>query len=316
MVHIATGVEVDEARLATFRERFPEATFSSVVDDPGSIATADAYIGRIPAEVYANASDRLTWVHSTGAGIETIIAIPELVASDIVVTNTRGAHAPFVAEHTFALLLALTRRLPYYDEQQRNHHYHAYGRGLEMESVYGKRMLIIGMGNIGSAIAKRALGFEMTVVGVDLRVPDHLAGDVEILPMEHLDTELPKADVVVVAVPHTADTSGLLHAERIGALKDGAILIGISRGRIIDEPALAARLREGSLWGAGLDVFTDEPLPEDHFLWDTPRLVITPHCAPVSPLTRDREFEITMENIRRFLADEPLLNMCDKVAGF
>lgn len=316
MVHIATGFEVDDARMATFRERFPEVTFTSVVEDPASIATADGFIGRIPADAFAQASERLRWVQSTGAGIETIIALPGMVENDVIVTNTRGAHAPFVAEHTFALLLSLTRRLSYYHEQQQNHHFHAYGRGLAMESLYGKRMLILGMGNIGSAIAKRALGFEMEVVGLDLRVPDHIAGDVAILPMEHLDTELPKADVVVVAVPHTPDTNGLLHAERIGAMKEGAILVGISRGRIIDETALAARLKDGTLWGAGLDVFADEPLPDDHALWDTPNLVITPHCAPVSPLTRDREFEIVMENIRRFVAGEPLLNTCDKAAGF
>jgi phosphoglycerate dehydrogenase-like enzyme len=93
-------------------------------------------------------------------------------------------------------------------------------------------------------------------------------------------------------------------------------VIGISRGKIIDEEALAARLREGTLAGAGLDVYAQEPLPEDSFLWDTPRLVMTPHCAPNSALTRDREYDITHDNIRRFVAGEPLLNVCDKAAGF
>jgi phosphoglycerate dehydrogenase-like enzyme len=134
--------------------------------------------------------------------------------------------------------------------------------------------------------------------------------------MEHLDNELESADVLVVAVPHTTETNNLIDSRRMGLLKPGALVIGISRGRIIDEEALAARLRDGTLAGAGLDVYAQEPLPPDHFLWDTPNLVMTPHAAPKSPVTRQRELEITTENIRRFVGGEPLLNVCDKVAGF
>jgi phosphoglycerate dehydrogenase-like enzyme len=298
------------------RAEFPDVTFTSVVAEPDCMGQADAYIGRIPPEIYALAGDRLRWVHSTGAGVETILAIPELVASDVVVTNTRGAHAPFVAEHTFALLLALNRRIAEFTLDKEKHHYHAYGRGLTLASLYGRRMLILGMGNIGRAIANRALGFEMEVVGLDVMAPEQSTNGLTVLPLEHLDTELPKADVLVVAVPLTPDTTGLIHADRIAALKPDATVIGISRGKIIDEEALAARLREGTLAGAGLDVYAQEPLPEDSFLWDTPRLVMTPHCAPNSALTRDREYDITHDNIRRFVAGEPLLNVCDKAAGF
>jgi phosphoglycerate dehydrogenase-like enzyme len=315
-LHIVVGREVDMARLEAMRSAFPGVTFSSVVDDPDSMREADGYIGRIPGEVYAAASDRLRWVHATGAGIETIIAIPELVASDVVVTNTRGAHAPFVAEHTFALLLGLTRFIPEFTLNKQQHHYHGYGRGLALDSLYGKQMLIVGMGNIGRAIASRALAFQMGVVGLDMMAPDQLGEDFSVLPIEHLDSQLPQADVLVVAVPLTPDTTGLINAARIDALKPGAIVIGISRGNIIDETALAARLHAGTLAGAGLDVYAEEPLPEDHPLWDTPRLIMTPHCAPNSPMTRDREFQITHDNIRRFVTGEPLLNVCDKVAGF
>jgi phosphoglycerate dehydrogenase-like enzyme len=315
-VQIAVGKEVDDNRLAAMRAEFPEATFTSVVTDPDSMRDADAYIGRIPADIYARAGERLRWVHATGAGVETILAIPALVASDVVVTNTRGAHAPFVAEHAFALLLALDRRIAEFTHDKDTHHYHAYGRGLPMTSLYGRRMLIVGMGNIGRAIANRALAFEMEVVGLDVMAPEQSTDGLTVLPMEHLDTELGKADVVVVAVPLTPETTDLINADRVAVLKPDATVIGISRGNIIDEAALAARLREGTLAGAGLDVYAQEPLPEDHFLWDTPRLVMTPHCAPNSPLTRDREFEITHENIRRFLANEPLVNVCDKAAGF
>lgn len=315
-MQIAVGKELDADRLAALKAEFPDVTFSSVLDEPDVIREADAYLGRIEPDVYARAGDRLRWVHSTGAGIETIIAIPELVAGEIEVTNTRGAHAPFVAEHAMSMMLALNRFLPEYGADQREHYFHAYGRGVPMESLFGKRMLILGMGNIGSAIAQRALGFDMEVVGLDLFVPERASGAYSILPMEHLDNELESADVLVVAVPHTSETHNLIDARRISLLKPDAMVIGISRGRIIDEEALAARLREGTLFGAGLDVFSQEPLPSDHFLWDTPRLIMTPHCAPNAADTRNREMEITTENVRRFVAGEPLLNVCDKVAGF
>jgi phosphoglycerate dehydrogenase-like enzyme len=315
-VQVALGREIDEARVAEMQEMFPGVTFASVTQDPDGIREADAFIGRIPAEVYAKAGPNLRWVHSTGAGIETIVAIPELVASEIVVTNTRGAHAPFVAEHAFALLLALGRNLAGFAYDQRDHVYRSYGRDIPMDSLYGKTMLILGMGNIGRAIARRALAFDMQVVGLDLMAPEESTGDLTVLPMEHLDAELGSADVVMVAVPYTPETDNLLNADRIAALKPGAMVIGISRGHIVNEEALAARLRDGTLAGAGLDVFAEEPLPADHFLWDTPHLVMTPHCAPKSPVTRNREYEITFENIRRFVAGEPLLNVCDKVAGF
>ncbi len=315
-MQIAVGKEVNDERLAKMRAAFPEVTFTSVAEDPDGVGEADGYIGRIPADIYHRAGERLRWVHSTGAGIETIIAIPELVASEIVVTNTRGAHAPFVAEHTFALMLALNRNLSGFTQDQCDHVYRAGARDVPMESLYGKRMLIVGMGNIGRAIARRALAFDMQVVGLDVMAPEQTTDDLTVLSMEHLDNEIGSADVLVVAVPHTAESHNLIDARRIGNLKQGAMVIGISRGRIIDEAALADRLRDGTLAGAGLDVFAEEPLPPDHFLWDTPHLVITPHCAPNSPVTRDREFEITHENIRRFVAGEPLLNVCDKVAGF
>lgn len=315
-VQIVVGREIDADRLAALRADFPEVGIASFLETPETMRDADAYIGRIPAEAYELAGKRLRWVHSTGAGIEKILAVPGIIDSDIVVTNTRGAQAPFVAEHAFALLLSIVKALPDFARDQRDHVYRDFGRGVPMDSLYGKRILIIGMGNIGTAIARRALAFEMTVVGLDVHVSGHLGEEMSLLPMEHLDNELESADILVVAAPHTPETDNLIDERRIGLLRHGAILIGISRGRIIDEAALAARLRDGTLAGAGLDVYAQEPLPPDHFLWDTPNLILTPHAAPNSPITRDMEMEITRENIRRFVEGEPLLNTCDKVAGF
>jgi phosphoglycerate dehydrogenase-like enzyme len=317
-VQIVLGREFgfEPGRVDEVRAKFPEATFAFITDEPDAIESADAFIGRIPDDVYARAGSNLKWIHSTGAGIETIIAIPGVVESDVIVTNTRGAHAPFVAEHAFALLLSLNRWLSGYAYDQRDHIFRSYGRDVDMTSAYGKRALILGMGNIGRAIAKRAAAFDMDVVGLDLFVPAVDSGDFPVQSMDHLDEELAKADVVFVAVPYTADTDDLISAERIALLKPEAMVIGISRGRIINEEALMARLKDGTLAGAGLDVFAQEPLPADSPLWDTPNLVMTPHCAPRSAQTRDREYEITWENVRRFIDGRPLINMCDKAAGF
>ena len=199
-MHIALGREIEEARVAEMRAKFPDVTFSPIVAEPDGIRDADGFVGRIPAEVYAKAGPNLRWVHSTGAGIETIVAIPELVASQVVVTNTRGAHAPFVAEHAFALLLSLGRHLYGFAHDQGERVYRSYGRDVPMYSVYGKRMLILGMGNIGRAIARRALAFDMEVVGLDLMAPEETTGDLRVLSMEHLDLGLPSGRVVLAAL--------------------------------------------------------------------------------------------------------------------
>lgn len=318
-MRIAVGTELSRAEIERLRRAVPGVAFCplAAAAEPGdAVRQADAYLGRIDPEVFREAGGHLRWVHSTGAGIETISAIPELVASDVTVTNTRGAHAPFIAEHTFALLLALRRHITQFAQDQRDHVWGRPGYADSMQELYGRTMVIVGMGNIGRAIARRALAFEMTVVGVDREPLDTDATGLTVLPVQELDDALKRADVLVVAAPYTTETHQLLDARRIGLLPERAVVIVVSRGGIVDEGALVERLRIGTLAGAGLDVFATEPIPADSDLWDTPRLIITPHCSGGSNQTRRRVLEITIENIRRFTANEPLLNVCDKRAGF
>jgi len=318
-VQIAVGTEVSESEIGTLRSAIPAVAFvpvATAADPCDAVREAEAYLGRIRPEVFRQAGQHLRWVHSMGAGIETISAIPELVESDITVTNTRGAHAPFIAEHTFALLLALQRHIAQFVQDQRDHVWKRPGSANMMRELYGQTMVILGMGNIGTAIAKRALAFEMTVVGVDRNAAANDPGGVTVRPVEEIDEVLALADVLVVAAPYTPETHHLLDARRIGLLPERAVVIVVSRGGIVDEDALAERLRAGTLAGAGLDVFATEPIPPESALWDTPRLIITPHCSGGSNQTRNRVMEITVENIRRFVNGEPLLNVCDKRAGF
>ena len=314
---IVVGTSPGEDAVAAWRDQFPDVTFVEaprVAEQVAAIGDADAYIGRISREVFLAAGPQLRWVHSTGAGVETVVSTPELVDSDIILTNTRGAHASCIAEHAFGMLLTLTRGLQDHaaDQRDRNWRRPIAGR----RELTGATMVVVGMGNIGRAIAKRAVAFEMRVIGVDLEAAEPPAGVETIWGLDRLDEALGLADVVAVATPLTRRTRGMLDARRVGLLKPDAYLLVLSRGGIVDEAALIGSLRAGRLAGAGLDVQATEPLPTDNPLWDAPNLILTPHCSASSRQTRERVMAISTENVRRFVAGRELTNVCDKEAGF
>ena len=271
-------------------------------------ADAEVALGSVTAELLA-AAPRLKWVQSGSAGVEWIP--PELADTDVVVTNTRGAHAATIAEHAFGMLIALARRFDDLRQAQRDK---VWLRPAPQPTVglAGLTMGVIGLGNIGRAIAVRAHAFEMPVIAVDAHPvarPDYVA---ELGLLDGLDDLLRRADVVAVATPITDATRGMLSAERLALLKPTAYLLGMSRGGIIDEPALVRMLREGSLAGAGLDVTAVEPLPADSELWDAPNILISPHSSPTSARTGELVGTMIRRNLQRYLAGEPLENVVDK----
>lgn len=314
---IVIGHEQPNRMFLPLREEFPQVEFvtpASADEEKAAMRDADAFLGRIGAEAFEAAGPSLKWVHSSGAGIETMAAIRDLVDSNVTVTNMRGAHGRCIAEHAFAMLLSLTRQLVPLVENQRQHVWRA-DRGA-MRELTGNTMVVVGMGTIGSTIARRGAAFEMRVIGVDMQPVAPPSGVEAVWPLERLDEALGIADVVVIATPQTHLTRGMMDARRINLIKDGAFLIVISRGKIIDEAALIASLKDGRIAGAGLDVTYTEPLPPDDPLWDAPNLILTPHCSASSQQTVERGTEIARENLRRFVAGEPLTNVCDKSAGF
>ncbi|MGH2533254.1 MAG: D-2-hydroxyacid dehydrogenase [Thermomicrobiales bacterium] len=316
---IVVGPDIGDSTADKLKSEFPEVDFvaASQASDLGATAQdADAYLGRISRDAFLAARPSLRWVHSSGAGIETMAAIPELVESDVTLTNTRGGHATCIAEHAFAMLLALTRHIVLLAEDQRQRVWRRAEVSSGMRELSGMTMVVVGAGNIGRAIARRAVAFEMRVLGIDVHPGEPLAGVEAIWPPERLDEALAHADVLVVAAPQTAATRGLIDARRIALLLPDAYVIVVSRGGIVDEVALAAGLRDGKIAGAGLDVFATEPLPADDPIWDAPNLLVSPHCSGGSRQTRERVWEITRDNVRRFIAGEPLVNLCDKHAGF
>lgn len=267
---------------------------------------------------FLGAATRLAWVHARSAGVDRYMSRPELVGNPkLVLTNSRGVHGPAIADHVFAMLLALTRDLPVHLEARAKGEWREDGSGvLTPISLQGRTLFVVGLGGIGTEVARRAHGFGMRVIATrrgDDPAPPFVArtgkaGD--------LHAFLAESDVVVVCVPLTAETERLIDARALAALKPGAFLVNIARGKVVDTEALVAALQSGRLAGACLDVTDPEPLPSDHPLWKFPNVVITPHLAAGAELTAERGRALFVENLRRFGAGEPLYNVVDKLAGY
>ena len=249
-----------------------------------------------------------TWVQATSTGYA---AFPLEAFEDrgIVFTNAVGNYGPPVADHAFALLLALARGVPTCLDQQRGRRWDR-SVGDALVDLQGRTLTVVGLGDVGESVVRRALGFDMTVYGTK-RDPDSYDGrlpDDRVLPPDDLDGVLPETDVLVLAVPLTDETRGLVDGEALAAMPDSALLVNVARGPVVDEGALLAALDAGELAGAGLDVFETEPLPESSPLWDRDDVVLTPHVAGRSEGFVGRFVELFLTNNDRRIADEPYVN--------
>jgi phosphoglycerate dehydrogenase-like enzyme len=273
---------------------------------------ATALLGHFPPAVFA-AAPRLRWVQSFSAGMDNFL-YPAVIESDVVVTNMAGVYASHGAEHAWALLLALARGLSGFVRSQARREW----RRASVVELSGGTLGIIGLGGFGTEIARRAAGYDMTVLALDPVRTEPPPGVAELRPPtpEALLDLLARSDAVMIACPKTPETTHLIGAAELQAMKPTAFLVCVSRGGIVDETALAAALRQGELAGAGLDVFEREPLPPESPLWDLENVIITTHVAGSSPRRPQRTFEFFRENLRRYVAGEPLLNVVDKRKGF
>jgi D-2-hydroxyacid dehydrogenase (NADP+) len=276
------------------------------------VADADGVIGAIRPEQF-RAAKKLKWVQATHTGMENDI-FPELANSSVILCNTKNVYGPQIADHAFAFLLSLTRRLNVTIPNQSKEEWL---RGREgMFELDGKTALVIGLGGIGSNIAQRAHGFGMKVVGVDIRDFPNSSVVSKVVTPEHLDEVIPEADVIFIAAPHTKRSQGMIGSKQFGLMKKGTYYIAMSRGKLTDTNALVKALDEGRLAGAGLDVTDPEPLPKGHPLWKFPNVVITPHTSGGSDNLASRMRTLLIENLTRFSKDQPLMNVVDKQAGF
>ncbi len=281
----------------------------------GLVGEVDVLYGFPTAEVVA-AAPRLRWIQSPSAGVEYVARVPNLVESPIVVTNTRGAHGPSIAEHVFALLLAFTRGIPVALEWQKQRYWGRQEGYRALREIKGATMGIVGFGAIGRAVAQRALAFEMNLLAVDARAVDGTPFLDEVWPPSRLPELLEHSEAVLIAAPYTPETHHLLDATMLARMRRDAYLIIVSRGGIVEENALADALRSNHLAGAALDVTEQEPLPPGCPLWELPNVIITPHLAGASGPKERRCVEILRDNLIRYARGEPLLNVVDKRLGY
>lgn len=270
----------------------------------------------LSAEELATAS-QLRWVHTTAVAAGTL-CLDALAARGIPVTNTRGVQDTPIAEHVFALLLALGHRLPFAFDRQRARTWaqNEFVGDLAPVPLRGLALAVIGLGAIGSAIARMGRAFGMQVTGVRRRPEEGGPEGVAVRGLDSLDEVVAAADAVVLAAPLTAETETLFDAARIARMKRGAWLVNISRGQLVDEAALASALASGALGGAALDVVRQEPLPPDAPLWQAPNLIVTPHTAGFRRDHWDDAVAVFADNLRRWDRGEPLRWVVDAARGY
>ena len=274
---------------------------------------AQVILGNVPAAML-HGSPALEWLQTNSAGVEAYIQ-PGVLAGDTLLTNASGAYGLAIVEHMLGMLLELFKKLELYRDAQKSGAWQSQGA---VKAVYGSTVLVLGMGDIGGEFAARCKALGAKVIGVrrSPRPCPEYADEVHLL--EDLDSLLPQADVVAITLPGTDATRGLMSRERLAKMKEGAVLLNVGRGFIVDTEALCDALERGHLSGAGVDVTDPEPLPPTHRLWNIPTAVVTPHISGFYHLreTHERIVGIFLENLRHFQAGEPLRNLVDFATGY
>ena len=281
---------------------------------PHEIAAADATIGVCSAEVLAQAK-QLQWIQWPAAGVERCVQQPLMRERHLLLTNLQRTMGPSMAEHVLGMMLMLSRHLDYFLKEQQQAHW-VKDDAPHLADLEGKTVLVVGLGGIGTEVARRAHAFGMRVTATRASGrtgPDYVSyvG----LPDELLKLAK-EADFVVNCAPLTPQTTGIFNREFFATLKPGAYFISVGRGRSTVTADLIAALNGGKLAGAGLDVVDPEPLPSDSPLWRLPNLIITPHVSADTPLAEEQRTALLRENLRRYVAGEPMLSVVDIERGY
>lgn len=316
---IVFGWAAPTATFERLSQAFPDLTVQ--------LASGENFIRALPGakaavawsmkpEEYAAAS-HLRWFQSIGAGVERVL-LPGMRENGLVVTNTSGIHSSNISEHLLSLMLAFARQLPTLFEGQSRHEWRD---GPDFRNTVfelaGSTLVVVGFGDIGRALARKANALDMRVIGVRRNTGGDTPAFVEkLVGLHQLADVIGEADHVAICLPQTHGTTGLFDAELIGQMKPGSYLYNIGRGPIVDTGALVAALASGHLGGAGLDVTDPEPLPQGSPLWNDRRVIITSHTAGSTPHFWSRITEILVENITRFQNGEPLRNVVDYDTGY
>ncbi|MBD2443849.1 D-2-hydroxyacid dehydrogenase [Dolichospermum sp. FACHB-1091] len=298
----------------------PENTIVVRVDSEGNIngdaTDAEVYFSWFylkPTTLHRvlDAAPSLRWHHAPNAGVNHILT-PKYLERDLILTNGAGVHGIPIAEFVITYLLAYSKRLPSLYKLQNEHNWQ---RGLPIQELFGKTLLIIGAGGIGQEIAVRAKAFGMRIFGSS-RHPEPLPNFDKVVRANEWKQLLSESEFVVIAAPLTPETKGLIDLETLRLFRPDSYLINIARGAIVDESALTKALQEGWIAGAALDTVFTEPLPAESPLWTLPNVFITPHCSGNSPRVKERTIALFLENFTRYRQGQQLRNVVDKTAGY
>ncbi len=316
MERILVTLPVEDRHRAAFESAAPLAEIlymaaDSVTED--ILRTVTAVIGNVSAARFKNFAN-IRWVQLNLAGTDGFTS-PGVLAPGTVLTNASGAYGLAVSEHMLGQLLMQIKRLDQYQDAQRKRQWTDFGT---VKSIWGSRTLVVGLGDIGGAFARKMYALGSEVRGIR-KSPGEKPEELEAVgTFAQLDEWLPEADFVALSLPGTPATYHLFGAERLARMKPGAVLINAGRGQTVDSLALNDALRNGRLGGACLDVTDPEPLPADHPLWDAPNLLLTPHVSGFYhlPETLERIVRIAVSNLKAFMAGQPLKNQVDFACGY
>ena len=268
-----------------------------------------------PDPAWLKQADRLRWLCSDFAGVEKYLDEAIWPSQGCLLSNSSGAYGPAIAEHIVMVLLMLLRRMPEYQSALAERHWPCL---TPIRSLAGSRVVALGPGDVGRSAARRLKALGASVTGVCRSGRSEEPAFDRVLPIGRLDALLPQADALVMALPATAETAGILSRERIALLGPQALVVNVGRGSAIDQPALVEALTARRLAGAALDVMEPEPLPPDHPLWQCPNTILTPHVSGnmALGLTCDLDVDMFCRDLGRYAAGEPLENLVDRRRGY
>jgi len=282
------------------------------------IKDADILFAGIFSREMFLAASKLKWIQTFWAGVEQFL-IPEVVESRVVITNAGGIHQTPVSEHVIGMMLCFSRKLHFFIRGQMQRKWKKRDEELlaQFGELPGKTVGIVGLGRIGTAVAAKAKCLGMNVIATrrnpSAPKPDYVD---KVVSPENLNELMAESDFVVLSLPLTKDTDGMIGEAQLRSMKSTSYLINISRGKVIREDKLIQALKEGWIAGAGLDAFENEPLPPDSPLWGMENVIITPHVAGLTPYYLDRVTDLLCENLKRFINGENLINVVDKNLGY
>ncbi len=304
------------------RSDFPELEVVNQLSYEGieeQIRDAEIIVGWSLRPDQLKAAKNLRWIHSPASAVHQLI-FPELVSSDVILTNGRDVNGPVVAEHVIALILSLAKSLPHAMHLQRRH---VWGQEIMWNSrprpreIAGATLGLVGLGCIGRHTALHASALGMRVIGARQNPDKPKPEGVEaVFSFEQLETVIPQADFLALTVPVTSETRGLMNVSRFALMKPDGFLINVGRGTLVDEDALLQALQGKKIAGGALDVFEHEPLPPESPLWELDNLLITPHTAGLTEKLWGRQYALLSENLRRYLNHQPMLAVVDKKRGY